>query len=547
MWQIQISHPGLNKYRVIRGTDRLIVEQKAQAQQFQWDAMWQRQQLRESQQKNREQTRHALEEQLQEARERTELAESELNELREILAKTLTKNDAVDWETLKDHREFPEAVPQPPIAPTLPVEPYELQAKYRADFSVIDRLFATRRAKILAGLEQLYRQDHKQWQEEVQRLNDSHKLAEVEYRASLTGWEEKRAAFLAEQAKANESVEERKSQYEKRDPGAIADYCEMVLSNSEYPDSFPRGFDVEYRTDSQSIIVDYELPTIEQLPCIKEVKFVRSRSEFTELPLKDSELRKLYDDVIYQITLRTVHELLEADVISAIVSVVFNGLVNSVDKATGRKTRKCILSLQSSRDQFTAIDLSQIDFRACFRSLKGVASSALHTLTPIAPIDTISREDARFIDSYSVVGELDDRTNLAAMDWEDFEHLIREVFEKEFAASGGEVKVTQASRDGGVDAVAFDPDPIRGGKIVIQAKRYTRTVGVSAVRDLYGTLLNEGATKGILVTTADYGPDAYEFAKGKPLTLLNGGNLLHLLEKHGHRARINLDEARRLA
>ncbi len=53
-------------------------------------------------------------------------------------------------------------------------------------------------------------------------------------------------------------------------------------------------------------------------------------------------------------------------------------------------------------------------------------------------------------------------------------------------------------------------------------------VGVFAVRDLYGTTVNEGATKGILVTTADYGPDAYKFAKGKPLTLLNGSNLLHL-------------------
>jgi restriction system protein len=95
-----------------------------------------------------------------------------------------------------------------------------------------------------------------------------------------------------------------------------------------------------------------------------------------------------------------------------------------------------------------------------------------------------------------------------------------------------------------VDAVAFDPDPIRGGKIVIQAKRYTNTVGVSAVRDLYGTIMNEGATKGILVTTADYGADSYNFAKGKPITLLNGGNLLHLLEKHGHRAKIDIKEAK---
>lgn len=97
-----------------------------------------------------------------------------------------------------------------------------------------------------------------------------------------------------------------------------------------------------------------------------------------------------------------------------------------------------------------------------------------------------------------------------------------------------------------MDAIAFDPDPIRGGKIVIQAKRYINTVAVAAVRDLYGTVHNEGAIKGILVTTSDYGPDAYSFARDKPLTLLNGANLLHLLEKHGKRAKIDITEARRL-
>ncbi|WP_207720180.1 restriction endonuclease [Flavobacterium undicola] len=152
--------------------------------------------------------------------------------------------------------------------------------------------------------------------------------------------------------------------------------------------------------------------------------------------------------------------------------------------------------------------------------------------------------DKRFVNSKDI--NFDETTNLALMNWEEFEHLIRELFEKEFNNNGSQVKVTQASRDGGVDAIAFDPDPIRGGKIVIQAKRYTNTVGVAAVRDLYGTVMNEGANKGILVTTSDYGPDSYEFAKGKPITLLNGGNLLHLLEKHGTKARINIKEAKRI-
>jgi hypothetical protein len=36
--------------------------------------------------------------------------------------------------------------------------------------------------------------------------------------------------------------------------------------------------------------------------------------------------------------------------------------------------------------------------------------------------------------------------------------------------------------------------PIFGGKVVIQAERYKNTVGVWAVRDLFGTLQNEGAS-----------------------------------------------------
>jgi restriction system protein len=163
-------------------------------------------------------------------------------------------------------------------------------------------------------------------------------------------------------------------------------------------------------------------------------------------------------------------------------------------------------------------------------------------MTPIVPILTFNRDDRRFIEGRSV--SVNHGTNLAAMHWEDFEQLVRELFELEFAKNGGEVRVTQASRDGGVDAVVFDPDPLRGGKIVIQAKRYTNTVGVSAVRDLYGTVINEGANSGILITTSDYGHDSYEFAKDKPLKLLNGGHLLAMIRKHGRKAYINIQEAK---
>jgi restriction system protein len=79
----------------------------------------------------------------------------------------------------------------------------------------------------------------------------------------------------------------------------------------------------------------------------------------------------------------------------------------------------------------------------------------------------------------------------------------------------------------------------------MQAKRYTRSVDAAAARDLYGTIINEGANRGILVTTSSYGPDSYAFARDKPISLVDGRNLITMLRRHGCRYRIDIAEARR--
>lgn len=136
--------------------------------------------------------------------------------------------------------------------------------------------------------------------------------------------------------------------------------------------------------------------------------------------------------------------------------------------------------------------------------------------------------DPRFVDTMDVMSCLENRPNLMELSLTEFEGLITTLF----VAMGLDTRQTRPSRDGGVDCVAFDQHPVFGGKVVIQAKRYKNTVGVSAVRDLFGTVQNEGASKGILETTSGLGKAAFEFAKGKPLELLVGGNLLHLLAEH---------------
>ena len=80
-----------------------------------------------------------------------------------------------------------------------------------------------------------------------------------------------------------------------------------------------------------------------------------------------------------------------------------------------------------------------------------------------APNLVDQKDDKRIIKEKDVAEGLETEANLAAIPWDDFEHLVRQLFEWEFGRNGVEVKVTRASRDRGVDAIMLDPDPLRGG------------------------------------------------------------------------------------
>jgi restriction system protein len=448
---------------------------------------------------------------------------------------------------LLDKSEYTVATPHTPEEEPLPREPDSNDPEFRPQFNLLARIIPKLRDKEKARVAANFSDAKKKWSDEMRARWQRVEQAEARFKQDLAGWEAKRSQWLEERDKRNAAVSAWREAHLACTPETIPDYCKLVLSNSKYPDSFPADASIDYIAETRTVVIDYCLPDISALPTLKEVKFVASREQIQEVYVSDAWLNRTYDSVLYQIALRSLYEVLQADGVDAIDSIVFNGWVNSIDKATGKEVNGCVLSIQVSKPEFMNINLANVDPKSCFKKLKGVSAAKLTALQPVRPILQLNKDDKRFVAAYGVADALNNSTNLAAMDWEDFEHLIRELFEKEFSSDGGEVKITQASRDGGVDAIVFDPDTIRGGKIVIQAKRYTNTVSVSAVRDLFGTVHNEGANKGILVTTADYGPDAYEFAKGKPLTLISGSELLYMLGKHGHKARIDLKEARILA
>ena len=217
---------------------------------------------------------------------------------------------------------------------------------------------------------------------------------------------------------------------------------------------------------------------------------------------------------------------------------MFNGFVQAVDPSTGHDIRPCLISVRTTRDRFCDINLSRIDKRACLRNLGAQVSSQPDEMLAVKPVVDFDMVDKRFVEQSDILSDLEDCPNIMELNPFEFENLVSNLF----GQIGFQTKQTRTTKDSGVDAVAFDPRPILGGKVVIQAKRYKNVVGVAAVRDLYGTMINKGASKGILVTTSHYGPDAYDFAKDKPIELIDGGGLLYLLDQQGVKAKIIMPE-----
>lgn len=113
--------------------------------------------------------------------------------------------------------------------------------------------------------------------------------------------------------------------------------------------------------------------------------------------------------------------------------------------------------------------------------------------------------------------------SIKAVTWKDFEYLVSEAYRRQ----GYSVKEnTSAGADGGIDLVLGKD----GERILVQCKNWRSSkVGVSTVRELFGVVTAEGASGGIVVCSGHFTTDAVEFARGKPITLVDGAALSRLI------------------
>ncbi|MFE2092878.1 restriction endonuclease [Streptomyces sp. NPDC059460] len=383
---------------------------------------------------------------------------------------------------------------------------------------------ASRRAQAQAEARARYERDwHTAQAAEVQRQQQF-----ASYQREYQQWAD---AQLAEVRGHNAGVVAITEGMRRRDPDAVIEYFSAALyASTAWPEGFPRQVAAAYDPAARQLVLDWELPAYGVISETKSVRYMSGVDQDKETPRPVGQRRALYREVLAQCMLLVLHELFSADELDALESVALNGFVDGHDPTTGRPGHIFLATVMASRSSFRDLHLAQVDAGSCLAdALRGQLSARPDQLTPVRP----SRRP-QDVGNRVVAHGSDEEPDLFDMDPVAFEDLVADLFR----AMGMQAVTTQRSNDGGVDVDALDPTPIRGGKIVVQVKRYRNTVPPTAVRDLYGTVQDAGANKGVLVTTSGFGPGSHTFANGKPLELISGAELVDLLHRHGLRGRL---------
>lgn len=121
---------------------------------------------------------------------------------------------------------------------------------------------------------------------------------------------------------------------------------------------------------------------------------------------------------------------------------------------------------------------------------------------------------------------LDKQKSLAtvrSLTWKEFEELVAEGYRRKGYSV---VENYDTGPDGGVDLVLKKGS----SKYIVQCKQWKQSkIDVRTVREMYGVMNAENADKVVIVTSGVFTRDAGEFAKDKPIELVDGLRLLELI------------------
>jgi restriction system protein len=371
--------------------------------------------------------------------------------------------------------------------------------------------FAERRFELAKERHQEQERDRQRQVAELQRRHDA-----------------KTSAMRTEVDRHNRCIAALAASINQRQKDAVETYLGHVLARTPLPRPFPRTAKVTFNLRTEQAVVQVELPTKSVVPATASYRFLPTKDEIREIPRPAKEAASLYRDIISQLALLYIRDLFDSD--QELQVVAFNGHVWATNPGTGEKEFPCLISLNVERSTFPPdANLRKVEPAACMRHLRAIVSAHPFELEPIEPILDFDLSKFSFVDGLDAVSTLDSRPDLIEMSYTNFEHLVRQVFE----AQGAEGWTTEPSHDDGVDAVILRKTPLMGGLCIVQAKRWSKVVGVSHVRELAGAMEEKKAGWGVLVTTSWFTEGCWQKARehGR-MELIDGDRLTYLIKKH---------------
>lgn len=324
---------------------------------------------------------------------------SDLDEIDGLLAWTLEIDDFVDLEQLKVTVQHPTFEPghlgtaTPPVsAPIYPPEPRFVEPLAPSGLSAA---FGGKKKHLLA-IEQAkvqHEADHKQWQSYTASMDADHRVAQLKHQQAeaerVAKLELAEANYQAEcrQREADAAVQNDKLTQLINDlafdvQSAIEEYVGIVLSNSVYPEAFPIDHDYEFQLSTRELTLKVTVPEPGVVPAIKEYKYVKAKDEITStvLPLKANKSR--YTDAVWQVAMRTLHEVFEADRAGKIHSIALTVGVDRTAPATGRPETVPLVLVAADRTTFNEFDLANVVPEATLAHLGASMSKSPFDLMP---------------------------------------------------------------------------------------------------------------------------------------------------------------------
>lgn len=158
----------------------------------------------------------------------------------------------------------------------------------------------------------------------------------------------------------HDAIDQMANDFAARRRKAVADYFCQLLAMQRYPGDFPTGVKVAYLPAEQEIIADIDLPLLEAVPELASCEYLPTKKALRHKRLTVSARNALYQLVIAQMALRALRCVFTADRGGLVRTVARNGYVDTINTATGKPARWCLISTKVDRDQFDDLDLAYV-------------------------------------------------------------------------------------------------------------------------------------------------------------------------------------------